>query len=226
VTTVTFKTDPDAPDPGAVAAAALALARGEVILFPTETVYGWAVRADAPEAIARLRAAKGRDGSKPFTVHLAVPTEGPLAALEARCGVLPPAARALVAAFLPGPITLVLDLPEGGDAGFRLCDHAVANAVLAAAGTPVLATSVNAAGEPPAVDGITAREVAASLAPGLTAVLLDGGPTRYRAPSTVVRCTTSGVVVLREGVVSLQKIERALEGTPPENSLQGLRAPR
>jgi tRNA threonylcarbamoyl adenosine modification protein (Sua5/YciO/YrdC/YwlC family) len=180
------------PDPEAVEAAARALRDGLLVVFPTETVYGWAVRADEPAAVRALREAKGRDGEKPLTLHL--PT---VAALEARFGPLPTAAARLSRRRLPGPFTLVLPDPAGGTTGVRVPDDPVARAVLEAARCPVAATSVNPAGEAPAVTGSDAAITAA----GRTAVVLDAGPCRIGRPSTVLRFGGDRVEVLREGAV-------------------------
>jgi L-threonylcarbamoyladenylate synthase len=185
--------DPRRPDPAAVAAAARALRDGLLVVLPTETVYGLA-------ALERLRAAKGRDGEKPFTLHLA-----DAAALRARHPRLAPSARRLLdGGALPGPLTLVLDAPGGGTEGVRLPDDAVAVAVLRACPFPVVASSVNAAGEPPAITG----SAAAAFAREVAAVVLDAGPSRLGLPSTVVRCAGEGVRILREGAVPGPEVRR------------------
>lgn len=188
-----WKVGAEAPDPEAVGRAARALREGLLVVFPTETVYGLAARADRPDAVEALRAAKGREGAKPLTLHLATVAE-----LQRRFGPLPEGAERLAARRLPGPITLVVPDPAGGSAGIRVPDHAVARAVLEAAGVPVVATSVNLAGEPPAVTG----EAASSSEAGRrAAVLLDAGPARLGKPSTVVRFEGDRAEVLREGAV-------------------------
>jgi protein arginine phosphatase len=192
VNTRLYRLDPARPDPAAVEAAARALRDGALVVFPTETVYGWAARADDPLAVRALRAAKGRDGEKPLTLHLPG-----LAALEARFAPLPPGAARLARRRLPGPFTLVLPDPAGGTTGVRVPDDATARAVLEAARCPVVATSVNLAGEPPAVTGSDAAITAA----GKAAVVLDAGPSRLGKPSTVLAFRGEGAEVLREGAV-------------------------
>jgi len=187
-----LRVDPNRPDPGAVEAAARALRDGLLVVFPTETVYGWAARADEPAAIRNLREAKGRDGEKPLTLHL--PS---VAALEARFRPLPAGAERLARRRLPGPLTLVIPDPAGGTTGIRVPDDAVARAVLEAARCPVVATSVNPAGGEPATTGTDALITAA----GRTAVVLDAGRCRIGRSSTVLRFGGDRAEVLREGAV-------------------------
>src|SRR6185295_9984211 len=127
------------------AEAARVFRSGGIVAFPTETVYGIGVSSASPRALERLSAVKGRGTDKPFTVHLPdVPALYPLV------GGLPPLAHRLLNRFCPGPITLVLPAREGGTVGVRVPDHRLARAVLAAADAPVLGTSANLAGAPPA----------------------------------------------------------------------------
>ena len=192
-----LRVDPLDPDPAALARAAAALREGRLAVFRTETVYGLAARTDRPGALAALRAAKGRGEEKPLSLHL--PS---VEALHRRFPGLPEAPARLAGRRLPGPLTLVLPDPAGGFTGVRVPDDPVARAVLEAAGVPVAATSVNAAGEPPAVTG----EEAARFAADLDAVVLDAGPCRLGAPSTVVRFEGDRVEVLREGAVPAAEV--------------------
>lgn len=192
-----LRVDPSRPDPESVEAAARALREGRLVVFPTETVYGFAARADDPAALEALRRAKGRDGARPFSLHL--PT---VAALRARFPGLGGAAARLAARRLPGPITLVLPGPGGESTGVRVPDDAVARAVLEAAGCPVVATSVNLSGEPPSVTG----EEAAAVARGTAAVVLDAGPCALGLASTVVAVRGEGLEVLREGAVPRREV--------------------
>jgi tRNA threonylcarbamoyl adenosine modification protein (Sua5/YciO/YrdC/YwlC family) len=188
-----YRVNPVRPDQAAVAAAARALRDGELAVFPTETVYGLAARADDPAALQRLKEAKGRDADKPLSLHLP-----DVAALEARFGPLGPVAARLARRRLPGPLTLVLPDRSGtGTIGVRVPDDPVATAVLRAAGVPVVASSVNRSGEPPSIDGAAAAAVAG----GLASVVLDAGRCRLGIASTVVRADGDRVEVLREGAV-------------------------
>jgi tRNA threonylcarbamoyl adenosine modification protein (Sua5/YciO/YrdC/YwlC family) len=193
-----YRWNPLHPEPGAVEAAAQALRDGRLVVFPTETVYGLAARADDPAALALLREAKGRDAGKPLSLHLP-----DVASLEARFGPLSPPAARLARRRLPGPLTLVLpDRAEGGFTGVRVPDDPLAAAVLRAAGVPVVATSVNRSGEPPALTGSDA----AAASGGKAAVVLDAGPCRIGMASTVVRVDGEKVEVLREGAIPAREV--------------------
>lgn len=177
----------DAPE--AVEEAAAALARGELVAFPTDTVYGLAAGHDH---VRKLYVAKDRPKDKRIPVLLSDATN-----LEASA-LVTPAARALAAAFWPGPLTLVLVAPRRGTLAFRVPDHPVARRLIAASGGGLPVTSANRSGRP---DAKTADEVLAQLE-GRVALVLDGGPVTGGVPSTVVDCTTERIKILREGAIS------------------------
>jgi L-threonylcarbamoyladenylate synthase len=182
-----------------IAAGVAALARGEVIGFPTETFYGLGVDALDPAALERLRACKGRGAEKAISVLV---TE---ALLETVVAEVSPVARALMAAHWPGPLTLALParpgLPEGlvmeGCVAVRWSPHPIAQALVERLGRPLTATSANPAGAPPPS---TAAGVAAYFP---DCVVVDGGPTPGGLPSTLVRVRGDAVEVLRAGAVAL-----------------------
>ncbi len=198
--------------PGAIAEAAEALRRGDLIAIPTETVYGLAVLPQA-EPLERLLAAKHRSADK--GIQLLIDS------LEQAEGmaVLTEQGRRLAARFWPGGLTIVL--PRRGDVlvpdqlgggrptlGLRLPDHAVPRALARLLG-PLAASSANVSGEP---DATTAQRVAESFGDEV-ALILDDGPVRGGTPSTVVDCSDpdSRPAVLREGAVSTQDIQAALQ---------------
>ncbi len=183
--------------PGAVEEAAAALARGELVAFPTDTVYGLAAGHDH---LRKLYVAKDRPKEKRIPVLLS-----DAANLEASA-LVTPAARALAERFWPGPLTLVLVAPRRGTMAFRVPDHAVARRLIAASGGGLPVTSANRSGQP---EARTAREVIEQLE-GRVALVLDGGRTTGGVASTVVDCTTDQIKILREGAVSAVEIERAL----------------
>ncbi len=183
--------------PGAVEEAAAALGRGELVAFPTDTVYGLAAGHDH---VRKLYAAKDRPKEKRIPVLLSDASN-----LEASA-LVSPAARALAERFWPGPLTLVLVAPRRGTLAFRVPDHAVARRLIAASGGGLPVTSANRSGRP---DARTAQEVVEQLE-GRVALVLDGGPTRGDRPSTVVDCTTDTVKILREGAISAADIERVV----------------
>lgn len=197
---------------GAIERAAAALARGEVICIPTETVYGLAVLPRA-ESVERLIAAKQRSSDK--GIQLLVDS----IAQAAQLCILPSAAAKLAQKFWPGGLTLVLDrLPEselpvllgGGRAtlGLRLPDHDLPRALARMLG-PLAASSANVTGLPPAT---TAEMVIESLS-DVVSLVVDDGPVRGGVSSTVVDCSgpaASAPVVLREGAIATSAILAAL----------------
>jgi L-threonylcarbamoyladenylate synthase len=186
-----------ADTPGAVEEAAAALARGELVAFPTDTVYGLAAGHDH---LRKLYIAKDRPKEKRIPVLLSDASN-----LEASAQVTP-AARALAARFWPGPLTLVLVAPRRGTLAFRVPDHPLARRLIAASGGGLPVTSANRSGH---ADARTAEEVIEQLG-GRIALVLDGGKTTGGVPSTIVDCTTSEAKVLREGAISAAQIQQAL----------------
>ncbi len=200
-----------AEDPrDAIHRAVAALAAGKLVAVPTETVYGIAASALSEDAVERLLDAKQRDG-KPLALAIKsaddaldyVPTMSPLAQrLARRCW--------------PGPLTMVLQdshpdsvisrLPEAvqsvvlpeGKVGLRVPSHAVALQTLRLSAGPLVLTSANISGRPPAT---TATEVVNQLGDSLDLVI-DGGASQFGKASTVIEVTDSDFTVLREGVVT------------------------
>lgn len=167
------------------------LQRGEVLAFPTETVYGIGVRYGDPAALARLRALKKREEKKPFQVLIADVTD------LAQLGVEPsPQGKRLIHAFWPGPLTIVFPSSHGETIGVRLPDHPFLLSLLRAFGTPLVATSANRAGEPPAS---TAAEVFAIFNQEV-GLVLDGGEIQG-TPSTIAKIEDEQITILREGAI-------------------------
>lgn len=185
-----------------VAAAAAAIARGEVVAFPTETFYGLAVDALNEAALAKLHSLKGREAEKSFS--LLVSGREMLASL---CSKIPPVAERLIAQHWPGPLTLALPARPGlpasivadGCVAVRVSPHPLAQALVVAVGRPITATSANPAGTAPPC---TASEVAAYFAPSSCSIL-DGGATPGGQPSTLARVRGERVEILRQGAVVL-----------------------
>ena len=185
----------DAPE--AVEEAAAALGRGELVAFPTDTVYGLAAGHDH---VRKLYVAKDRPKDKRIPVLLS-----DAANLEASA-LVTSAARALAARFWPGPLTLVLVAPRRGTIAFRVPDNTVARRLIAASGGGLPVTSANRSGQP---DAKTAQEVLDQL-DGRVALVLDGGPVSGGVPSTVVDCTAEQIKILREGAISAAEIEATI----------------
>ncbi|WP_298820858.1 L-threonylcarbamoyladenylate synthase [Chloroflexus sp.] len=191
----------------AIAHAAELLRRGELVAFPTETVYGLGGNALDEQAVAAIFAAKGRPASDPLIVHLADPRE-----LARVVATIPALVGQLAAAFWPGPLTLILprhpQVPLAVTAGretvaVRVPSHPIARALLVTADVPVAAPSANRFGH---TSPTTADHVLADLA-GRIAAVIDGGPTPIGIESTVLDCTTTPPTLLRPGGISLEAIE-------------------
>jgi L-threonylcarbamoyladenylate synthase len=186
-----------ADSPGAVEEAAAALARGELVAFPTDTVYGLSA---GHEHVRKLYGAKDRPKEKRIPVLLSDTGN-----LEASA-IVTPTARALAQRFWPGPLTIVLVAPRRGTIAFRVPDHPLARRLIAASGGGLPVTSANRSGEP---DPRTAAEVIAQL-DGRIALVLDGGPTPGGVSSTIVDCTTDQVKILRQGAISEADIDEVV----------------
>lgn len=198
--------------PASIARAAEVLARGDVVAFPTETVYGLGARADLPGGLAKIFEAKGRPSDKPLILHVSGIEQAKAAtrAWDER-------AQALAERFWPGPVTIVLEAADwvpaavtagGTTVAVRAPGHPVALALIGACGCAIAAPSANRSGEEPP---ITAEGVVASLG-GRIPLVLDGGETPVRVPSTLVRLDDDGAHILRAGAVSREEIAKALVG--------------
>lgn len=191
--------------PEEIAAAAAALRAGELVVFPTETVYGLGAHARDTDAVARIFEVKGRPRFDPLIVHLAAP-----AAVDGVARAVPDAARALAEAFWPGPLTLILpkrpDIPDlvtaGHDTvGVRVPHHPVAHALLAEVGLPIAAPSANRFTH---VSPTTADHVRGQLAVDR---ILDGGPCPVGVESTIVAVLDGRPTLLRPGGLSVEALE-------------------
>jgi L-threonylcarbamoyladenylate synthase len=197
----------------AIARAAQELAAGELVGFPTETVYGLGARADDDAAVAKIFAAKGRPADHPLIVHVA-----DVAGARAFASDWPPQAQRLAEAFWPGPLTVIVPRrPEmapaaaGGQAsiGLRCPAHPVARALLAqcaALGVAGLAApSANRFGR---ISPTRAEHVHEEFGDALT--ILDGGDCEMGIESAIVDCTRGKPALLRPGVLARERIEEAL----------------
>ena len=185
----------------AVAQAADALRRGEVVALPTETVYGLAANALDESAVRKIFEAKGRPAHNPIIVHVSD------LAMAKRCAARWPAlAEKLSAAFWPGPLTVVvkraLEIPSlvtagGGTVGVRWPSHPLMQAVIRACGFPLAAPSANRSNE---ISPTNAAHVAASLGDRIS-LIVDGGQSQVGIESTVIDLTTTPPHVLRPGMI-------------------------
>ena len=195
-----------------IAQATAALARGELVAFPTETVYGLGANALDDAAVAKIFAAKGRPSEHPLIVH--VPDAKGADAFAASC---PAFARKLMDAFWPGPLTLILPRRAGiagaaaggqDSIGVRCPSHAVAHALLVAcAQKGVLGLAGPSANRFGRVSPTTAQHVQAEF--GDAMLILDGGPAQVGIESTIVDCTREGPVLLRPGMITAAQVAQA-----------------
>ena len=181
----------------------MALKRGGMVAFPTESFYGLGVDALNSDAVGRLFAIKGRPESKPVLVLV-----GSVAMAEALAPEISTGARELMARHWPGQLTLVLraaphvpsQLTAGtGTIGVRIPGHAVALGLVSVAGLPVTAPSANPSDLPPPATAESVREYFGQRLD----LILDGGPTAGGPASTVADCTVWPPRILRQGPVHL-----------------------
>ena len=195
-------------NPAAIAQAAQHLQAGELVAFPTETVYGLGADASSDAAVAKIFTAKGRPADHPLIVHVASASQ-----VADYAGSVPPFAQDLIAAFWPGPLTVILPRRAGVAAaaaggqdsiGLRCPAHPVALAFLVACQTGVAGPSANRFGR---VSPTTAAHVASEF--GSDLMVLDGGPCAVGIESSIVDCTRARPVLLRPGVLTRAQLEAA-----------------
>ncbi len=202
-----------------------ALRDGEVIAFPTETVYGLGADAQNPAAVRRVFELKGRPSTHPLIVHI-----DDLRALDRWALSVPPAARALAERFWPGPLTLVLrrapavDLAiTGGQetVAVRVPAHPVAQQLLRAFGGGIAAPSANRYGR---VSPTRAEHVREEFGQEL-GIVLDGGDCKIGLESTIVSCVDAVPRVLRPGSITLSQLRAVEPATVGESDLEAPRVP-
>jgi len=202
----------DGTSPEAIAQAVDVLAAGGVIGLPTETVYGLAADAENAQAVSEVFRLKGRPLDHPLIVHVQGEAQADRFAAS-----VPGFARALMSAFWPGPLTLIVprragmaEAAAGGQpgVGLRCPSHPVARALLAAcAARGVLGLAAPSANRFGRVSATTAAHVAAEFGEGLP--VLDGGPCEVGIESAIVDCTRGAAVLLRPGAIGRAALERA-----------------
>lgn len=213
------------PDATGLARAAQILRDGGLVAFPTETVYGLGGDATNSRAVAAIYEAKGRPRFNPLIVHVAD------LAMAERFARFDTRARALAAAFWPGPLTLVLPLADGAglsplvtadldSVAIRIPAHPVAQALIRAFGGPLAAPSANPSGK---VSPTRADHVAQGLA-GRIAAILDGGPCAVGVESTILGLTGEAAL-LRPGGIALEALEALIGPVALHQPGDGITAP-
>ena len=194
----------------AIAKAADLLRRGELVALPTETVYGIAADARNGAAVAKIFVAKGRPQDNPLIVHVTGPEMLPGLVSE-----VPERAQLLMAAFCPGPLTIIM--PRGPEVaaeccagldtvGIRMPSHPVARAVIAQSGCAFAAPSANLSGKPSPTN---AQDTFVDM-DGRLPLILDGGESAVGVESTVVAVTGEHPMILRPGYVTKEQMEAVL----------------
>ena len=218
----------DGRDAQAIAQAAQRLAAGELVAFPTETVYGLGARADSDAAVARVFEAKGRPSEHPLIVHVANADSA-----RGFSSGLPVPAQRLIDAFWPGPVTLIVPRAAGiahaaaggqSTIGLRCPAHPVALTLLAQCrqlGVPgVAAPSANLFGR---ISPTRAEHVCAAF--GESLLVLDGGDCQAGIESAIVDCSGAQPRLLRPGVLARARLEQALGETLADADASAPRAP-
>ncbi len=185
-----------------IESAAEALRSGKLVVFPTETVYGIGAHRDNKDAIERIYAVKGRPEEKKLTLMVA--DAGDVGKYTGHCSLT---AKKLMDFFWPGPLAIVFPLADGSDLSIRLPDNSAARDLIRTAKVPVVTTSANLSGRPPATN---ARQALMDLG-GKVSVILDGGTTRLCVPSTIVKVDGERVEIIRHGVIPEASIRSCLE---------------
>jgi L-threonylcarbamoyladenylate synthase len=206
--------DPDRRSEG-IAEAKQAIARGRLIVMPTDTVYGVAADAFDPAGVRRLLRAKGRTRRVPTPVLISSPDT-----LRALATNVSPDARELSRQFWPGALTLICrqqpslqwDLGDSrGTVAIRMPDQPDALELLSETG-PLAVSSANLHGDPPAT---TVDQAYEQLGERIT-VYLDAGPTPGPEPSTIVDATGENLRVVRQGVITLDQLREVIPSIEPE----------
>src|SRR5207244_7232399 len=210
-----IKIDPVHPEPSIIEYAATFLRSGEVVVFPTETVYGLGADAFQQAALERIFAAKGRPFSDPLIVHIAEKES-----LELLTTSISEWARHLAEAFWPGPLTMILPrgprVPRLVTAGLetvavRMPQHPVALALIRAAGSPVAAPSANRFMH---ISPTTAQHALGDL-DGRVPLILDGGPCAVGVESTVLELCSAVPTILRPWALRLEALRSVLPDVQP-----------
>ncbi|MFH0912740.1 MAG: L-threonylcarbamoyladenylate synthase [Candidatus Omnitrophota bacterium] len=192
------KVDPLSPDENCLKEAAAILAKGGLVIIPTETVYGIAVNAAEHRAIERLSAIKERPKDKPFSLHIDAKER-----IEDFVQDVPTPAYKLMHRFWPGPLTLIFKSKDEKTIGIRFPDDDVALRVISLSGVDVVCPSANISGKPAPInfaDAIKDLE-------GLVDFAIDAGDTRLGMESSVVDLTVEPLRILREGAIKKEEIE-------------------
>lgn len=192
---------------------------GEVVIFPTETVYGIGANALDEEAVGKIFIAKGRPSDNPLIVHLADKKK-----IEDIAKDITEVEQKLIDAFMPGPFTLILqkknivpDIVTGGleTVAVRIPDNIIARGIITYAGVPIAAPSANVSGKP---SGTTVEDIRKELE-GKVSAIVDGGETLIGLESTVVKVIHEVPIILRPGKVTAEDIKKVVGVVKIDNKI-------
>ena len=209
--TIIEKVDPEHIDTDVMEQAGKLIAEGELVAFPTETVYGLGGDALDPDASRKIYAAKGRPSDNPLIVHIADFDDMKRVARE-----VPEQAKKLADAFWPGPLTMIVwksdAVPEATTGGMqtvavRMPNHPVALELIRRSGCLIAAPSANTSGRPSPTE---AQHVAEDLS-GKIAMILDGGPVGIGIESTIIDLTEEKPMILRPGYITPEMLSEVLQ---------------
>lgn len=209
--TIIEKIDPGNIDADVMDRGGKLIAEGELVAFPTETVYGLGGDALDPDASRKIYAAKGRPSDNPLIVHIAEFDDMKRVARE-----VPEQARKLADAFWPGPLTMIVwksdAVPEATTGGMqtvavRMPNHPVALELIRRSGCLIAAPSANTSGRPSPTE---AQHVAEDLS-GKIAMILDGGPVGIGIESTIIDLTEEKPMILRPGYITPEMLSEVLQ---------------
>ncbi|MEE0596182.1 MAG: L-threonylcarbamoyladenylate synthase [Agathobacter sp.] len=209
--TIIEKVDSGHIDTDVMEQAGKLIAEGELVAFPTETVYGLGGDALDPDASRKIYAAKGRPSDNPLIVHIADFDDMKRVARE-----VPEQAKKLADAFWPGPLTMIVwksdAVPEATTGGMqtvavRMPNHPVALELIRRSGCLIAAPSANTSGRPSPTE---AQHVAEDLS-GKIAMILDGGPVGIGIESTIIDLTEEKPMILRPGYITPEMLSEVLQ---------------
>ena len=205
-----LKINPDHPEPDLLNKAADVILNNSVIGYPTETVYGLGANALSDVAVEKVFALKGREKNKPILI-----IASDLDQVKKLVASFPSRAEVLANAFWPGALTMVLEaapqlskllLGGGNQIGIRIPGNQICLELLKLCGVPITSTSANLSGK---ANPINAEEVLENFGNKLD-LIIDGGPSRSRIPSTVLQIDGNRLTLIREGAIPKAKIEEVI----------------
>ena len=212
------------PDDGIIERASSLIRSGEIVAFPTETVYGLGANALDPLAISKIYQIKGRSSDNPLIIHI-----GDLNMLSGLVSTISPREMRMIKKFWPGPITLIFKKSKSvpkittgglGTVAVRMPRNKIALALIKRSGLPIAAPSANLSGKPSPTNASHVKEDLN----GKVKLILDGGRTEIGIESTVIDMTPRIPVILRPGGISKERIEDEIGEVRFHDTLLGIRS--